>query len=81
MGEYANIKFKKFRNGLLKWLEGKGVTIKSGANHLQVECIHNGKKFPIPKKHNEVSKHIVKGFQKKLEEWNICTKEEFDKKI
>lgn len=83
MGEYANIKYKKFKKGILRWLENRdGVRIESGGKHnIKVSCIHTGNLYPIPKDHNEINKHIVKDFMKWLVKNEICTEEEFDERI
>jgi len=83
MGEYANVKYKKFKKGILKWLEKKDdIRVESGGkHHIKVCCIHNGESFTVPKRHNEIDKFIVKDFMKWLVKNEVCTKDEFDEKI
>lgn len=80
MGEYANVKRKKILR-LLEWLEKKDshITIKRGGKH-QIVVKYNfwDRSYPIPIKHREINKHIVKDLMEKLVNSNICTKEEFD---
>ncbi|MEK7618185.1 MAG: hypothetical protein AAB410_03485 [Patescibacteria group bacterium] len=80
MGQYANIKSKRFKK-VLKWLENhKGILLKKAGNHiLKATAIHNGKAYPLPASHNEINKHIVKDFGEWLVENTICSKEEYDK--
>jgi hypothetical protein len=82
MGEYADIKRKKMKR-LLKWLGNKKyMTVREGGNHQYVvECSFWARPFPIPFKHNEVNKHIVKELVERLMKEGICTKEEFDNYI
>lgn len=80
MGEYANIKIKNIKN-LLCWLKGKNknLTITNGGKHqLIVKYIFWNRPFPIPAKHKEVSRFIVKDLMEKLVNSNICAKDEFD---
>ena len=68
MGEYANIKIKNIKN-LLEWLEGenKSLTVVSGGKHqLIVKYSFWTRPFPIPTKHKEVSRFIVKDLMEKL---------------
>jgi hypothetical protein len=82
MGEYANVKRKRF-NHLIKWLSRNfDIQISAGGRHnILVRCIHNGEKYPIPASHGEINKHIVKSFMEWLVKYEICTKEEFDRNI
>lgn len=80
MGEYANIKIKNIKN-LLRWLEykNKSLTVAGGGKHqLVVKYSFWARPFPIPAKHKEVSRFIVKDLMEKLVNSNICTKDEFD---
>ena len=82
MGEYANIKRKKLKN-FLKWLANKKyINIKKGGKHqIIIEYSFWERPFPIPFKHNEINRHIIKDLCDKLTSSDICSKEEFDKKI
>ncbi|MFH1255584.1 MAG: hypothetical protein V1667_03915 [bacterium] len=80
MGEYANIKTKKIIN-LLKWLESKNksLTVVNGGKHqIVVKYSFWARPFPIPTKHKEVNRFIVKDLMEKLVNSNICAKDEFD---
>jgi len=83
MGEYANIKRKNI-NSLLKWLCKKdgSISIEAGGNHnIKLKYSFWKRPFPVPFKNGEINKHIIKDLSKKLIKSQICTKEEFDKKI
>lgn len=83
MGEYANFKRKQIER-ILNWLSGKNksVNFKRGGKHQLVVLYPFWKRpYPIPFKHNEINKHIVKGLMEKLVNSDICTKEEFDEHI
>lgn len=84
MGLYTDIKRKKFK-GFLKWLSRKSsnIEIKKGGNHnILIKYLYGKRPFPIPFKHGVINKHIIKDLMKKLtEEWRVCSKDEFDKKI
>ncbi len=79
MGEYANIKSKKFYQ-LLKWLlNHKRFEIKQGSKHvMKAYAIETNYSYPLPLSHNEVNKNIVKDFRDWLVRNNVCTVEEFD---
>jgi len=80
MGEYANIKRRDIIR-LLKKLEisNKDLEILRGGKHnIKVKYIHWEQSYPVPIKHGEVNKHIVKALMKRLVKSDICTKEEFD---
>jgi hypothetical protein len=81
MGQYGDIKTKRVRN-LLKWLSNNSaIEIKEGGKHLKVSSIFSGKSFTVPCDHRTVNKHIVKDFKEWLFKEEICTKEEFDKRL
>lgn len=83
MGEYADIKRNRILR-LLKWLanKNKDIAVIKGGNHVyMIKYSFWERPFPIPFKHSVVNKHIVKKLMKKLTEEEICTKEEFDKKL
>ena len=82
MGEYANVKRKQVMR-LLKWLSTKSdVEIRKGGKHSYViKYVFWEKVYPIPFKHSEINKHIVKSLMEKLTGSGICTKEEFDEHI
>lgn len=82
MGNYADIKSKRFVK-FLGWLErNKDAEVTIGGNHnYKVTCIQTNKSFPIPSSHSTINKYIVKDFRKWLNEKNICTEEEFDKNL
>lgn len=79
MGQYANIKSKKFIR-VLNWLaKNKGVNLKKAGKHIyKVECIHNGEAYPIPASHDEINSHIAKAFGEWLVKNTICTRDEYD---
>ena len=83
MGTYANIKFSKFQRGILRWLSTKqNIRIEKGGKHtIKIRYAFGQRPFPIPKVGNEIDKHIIAQLQKKLEEWEVCTKEEFDERL
>lgn len=83
MGKYANIKSKKFKKKILKWLDSKDdIEITKGGRHnIKVACIHTGESYPIPCSHKEINKNIISDFVKWLEENNICEQEEFDNRL
>lgn len=82
MGEYANIKSKKFYY-LLKWLSNhKRFEMFQGGKHVsKAHAIETGYSFPLPLSHNEVNKNIVKAFRDWLIDNNVCTIEEFDEHL
>lgn len=83
MGEYANVKRKNI-NKLLNWLckKNSSVCVEAGGKHnIKITYSFWDRPFPIPFKHSEVNRHIVKSFMEKLVASGICTKEEFDEKI
>ena len=82
MGQYANIKSKRFIR-VLKWLaRRKGVELKKAGNHIyKITCIHNGQAYPLPVSHREVNSHIVKDFGEWLVRNTICSKEEYDSQL
>lgn len=82
MGEYANVKRRKMMS-LLKWLSGKNdVEVRKGGKHTYVvKYVFWEKAYPIPFKHNEVNKYIIKDLMEKLTGSGICSKEEFDEYI
>ena len=82
MGEYANVKKNKIK-GLLKWLEKKpNISVIDGGKHTMIiKYVFWDRPYPIPFKHNEINKYIVKDLMKILVNSEICTKEEFDKRI
>ena len=79
MGEYANIKSKKFYQ-LLKWLSNhKRFEIVQGGRHVAKDhAIETNCSYPLPLSHKEVNKNIVKDFRDWLVKNSICTAEEFD---
>lgn len=83
MGKYANVKYSKFVNSFLRWLATKErITVESGGKHVLKICYtHANRPFPIPKAGKEINRNIIAALQKKLEEWGVCTKEEFDERI
>ena len=83
MSGYTDIKSKKLKKGLLRWLDNKkGVEISEGGKHqIKITCIHNGKSFPIPCNHSTINKFMVKGLMKFLVQNEICAKEEFDERL
>ena len=82
MSEYANVKRRRIYQ-LLKWLGNKkDVYFYKGGNHNYIIDYPFWKSpFPVLFRHNEVNKHIVKALMNKLVKSEICSKEEFDKKI
>jgi hypothetical protein len=79
MVKYADIKSKKLRKRLFRWLVGTGeISIEEGSKHTKIEHIRTGKKYTIPTSHNVVNKHIVKGLMKWLIVLKVCKQEEFD---
>lgn len=82
MAEYANIK-RKIIIRLLNWLATKkSIYIKKGGKHQYlIECVSWERPFPIPFKHKEINRFIVKELIEKLAKSGICTREEFDEKI
>ncbi len=82
MGEYTEVKRRRMIQ-LLVWLNTKeDIEVNNGGNHQWV-VKHDAwnRPFPIPFKHNTVSKHIVKALMKKVVDLGVCTKEEFDKHL
>lgn len=80
MGEYADIKLKRFRKGILLWLEQKGdITVEVGGNHLKVR-FRDGQIFPIPH-HRVINKFIVKSFMKQVTDRQYCSRIEFDERL
>jgi hypothetical protein len=79
MGNYANIKARRFVK-FLKWLEkNKGIDLSCGGRHnYKVTCIFTGDSFPVPSSHDEINKYIVKDFRDWLMERDLCTEEEYD---
>ena len=79
MGQYANIKSRRFYR-FLKWLgNNKDVDVVEGGCHpTKVICNNSQESYPLPLSHSEVNKHIIKDFVEWLEKNNVCTKEEFD---
>jgi hypothetical protein len=43
--------------------------------------IRNGKSYPVPVNHRVMDKYIVKDFMEWLVKNEVCTKEEFEKKL
>lgn len=82
MGEYANIKSKKFYR-LLKWLSNhKRIEIILGGRHtIKAHAIETNSSYPLPLSHNEVNKNIVKDFRDWLVRNKICQIEEFDDQL
>lgn len=68
---------------LLKWLGGKNdIEVRKGGRHNYViKYVFWEKAYPIPFRHNEINKHIVKGLMEKLTSSGICSKEDFDEHI
>ncbi|MBU4338536.1 hypothetical protein KKD57_03185 [Patescibacteria group bacterium] len=82
MSGYTDIKSKKFKRDILKWLESIGLEIKSAGKHqIKIKCIHNGKSFPVPANHPEINKYMIDNLMKFLVTNEMCTKEEFDERI
>lgn len=81
MTKYANIKTKKFKKSILKWLQSSGATIIQGGKHTKIKCNHNGKGFTVPDSHGCIDKHILRNLVKFLAENEICAQEEFDKRL
>lgn len=80
--EYTDVKSKRLKNGILKWLQNNGkVVISEGGRHLKVKCIYNGESFPIPCSHPKIKKAMVLGFMNFVVKNGICTKEEFDRRL
>lgn len=79
MGEYADVKRQKMLR-LLKRLETlPGFTIGNGGNHQWIVKHKTWERpFPIPFKHNNVNKHIVKTFMNQVIATGVCSKEIFD---
>lgn len=80
MGEYSNVKIGDIIS-LLKWLERKNqslIVTRGGKHQLLVKYSFWNRPFPIPTKHKEVNRFIVKDLMEKLVNSNICTKNEFD---
>ena len=82
MGEYANVKSKKFFQ-LLKWLSNhKRFEVVHGGRHVaKAHAIETNSSYPLPLSHKEVNKNIVKDFRDWLVRNNVCTTEEFDEHI
>jgi hypothetical protein len=82
MGQYANVSSKKIYN-FLKWLgNNKMVDVTVGGKHpAKVVCNKNGEVYPLPIGHREINKHIVRAFMEWLVKNEVCTKEEFDRRI
>ena len=82
MGEYANIKSKRFYR-LLKWLSNhKRFEIMPGGRHTtKARAIETNSSYPLPLSHGEVNKNIVKDFRDWLVRNNICQIEEFDEHL
>lgn len=82
MGEYANVKSKKFYY-LLTWLSNhKRFEIVEGGRHVaKAHAIETNSSYPLPLSHNEVNKNIVKAFRDWLVDNGICTIEEFDEHL
>ncbi|MFH1173024.1 MAG: hypothetical protein V1692_00670 [bacterium] len=82
MGEYANVKRNKVLR-LLRWLEAsKDIEIIEGGKHTYiVKYVFWDRPYPMPFKHNEINRHIIKSLMEKLVAAGICTKEEFDEHI
>lgn len=77
----SNIKTRKVLK-FLGWLKNnKGVEIIDGKEHLNVKCIHNGCKFPLPCSHKEVKWVLIREFKKWLVKNEICTVEEIRRKL
>jgi hypothetical protein len=82
MGEYADVKRGRILN-LLKWLAClDGFEVTNGGNHQWV-VKHDSwnRPFPVPFKHNSVSKVIVRELMKRVVETEACTKEQFDQRL
>lgn len=80
MGDYSNVKIRDIKS-LLKWLEGKNkslVVVRGGKHQIVVKYSFWNRPYPIPTKHNEINRFVVKGLMEKLVDSEICTKEEFD---
>lgn len=84
MSEYANVKCRKIV-GYLKKLAKKNTDfeiIKASKHLFKIRCIHNGQSQPIPANHSgDMAPIMVEKIMKKLVDWEICTKEEFDMHI
>lgn len=82
MGKYANVKSRKFVK-LLQWLDRcKGIELHPGGRHnYKVKCIHTGETYPIPSSHNMIDKNIVEHFKNWLVKREICTADEYDKRL
>lgn len=81
MGEYANIKRRRFLQ-FFQWLNGRnGVEVKFGSRHLQVCNIYSGEKYPVPVAHEKINRHIVSALVTRLVRWGVATKEEIDEKL
>lgn len=82
MSTYANIKRNKMKR-FLKWLGTRQfVSVKKAGKHQYIVKYNYWERpFPIPFKHNEINKYIVKALAKKLVESEIYTENEFDKRI
>jgi hypothetical protein len=83
MGQYANVKRKNIIR-LMRWLTRKDdkliVSIR-GKHQYAVEYPFWNQPYPIPFKHNEVNKFIVKDLMELLVVSKICTQEEFDEHV
>jgi transcription initiation factor TFIIIB Brf1 subunit/transcription initiation factor TFIIB len=82
MSEYSDVKRKDI-NRFLRWLNTKkNIAITQGGKHnYLVKYAFANRPFPIPI-HDVVNKHIIKDLMKHLvEDWKVCTKEEFDEGI
>lgn len=82
MGQYANIKSKRMVR-FVKWLgKHKAVDIiQAGKHPIKVESHQTRESFPLPVSHREVNKHILKNFKEWLVKNEVCTEEEFHKKL
>lgn len=82
MGEYANIKSRKFYQ-LLKWLANhKRFEIAQGGKHVtKAHAIETNSSYPLPLSHNEINRNIVRDFRDWLVANGVCTVEEFDDHI
>jgi len=67
---------------LLIWLTSKPhVTLSCGKHQYIVRYAFWERPYPVPIKHNEINKNIVRALMEKLVASEICTKEEFDERI
>ena len=81
MGEYADVKSKRLIKALNKLIRKNAdlELLPGGRHNYKLHCVHNGQIFPVPSSHKYINKYIVKDIVEKLEEWEVCTIDEFRK--